>query len=65
MAISLYERYIFRVGTVLAIALASLLIYFITDDELLWSYSGLLVGAAYLIAAASSFSRFQPDIMTT
>ena len=65
MAIRLYERYVFRAGTLIAISLASTLIFFLSaDDSLLWSYSGLLIGLAYLIAAASSFNRFHPDIMT-
>ena len=65
MAIRLYESYVFRVGTLIAISLASTLIFFLgSDDELLWSYSGLLIGTAYFIAAASSFNRFHPDIIT-
>ena len=65
MAIRLYERYIFRAGTFIAVVIACTLVYLLNaDDELLWSYSGLLIGLAYLIAAASSFNRFHPDIMT-
>ena len=64
LAINLYERWIFRVGTLMAIALATLLTFFLRDEELVWSYSGLLVGSAYAIAAFSSFKRFTPDIMT-
>ena len=64
MAIALYESYVYRWGTFLAIVLASAIIYSLQSDELVWSYSGLFVGAAYAIAAFSSFKRFQPDMMT-
>ena len=62
MAIALYEKYVFRVGTLLAILVATMLIYFLKEDGLVWSYSGLLVGTAYAISAFSEFKRFQPDI---
>jgi len=65
MAITLYESYVFRVGNLAALSIATLLIYFISDATLVWTYSGLFVGGAYAIAAFSSFRRFKPDIMTS
>lgn len=65
LAITLYESYVFRVGTLVALFMATFLIYFLSDATLVWTYSGLLVGGAYAITAFSSFKRFKPDIMTT
>ena len=64
LAITLYEKYVFRLGTILAITIASGLIYLLRDSELVWGYSSLLVAFAYAIAAASSFRKFRPDIVT-
>ena len=64
MAIALYEKYVFRIGTLLAISLATMLIYFLNDDGLVWSYSGLLVGISFAISAVSGFKRFKPNLLT-
>lgn len=55
----------FRIGIILAISIASMLIYFLQEESLIWCYSGLLVSAAYAIAAFNDFKRFQPDIVTS
>lgn len=64
MAIKLYENYVFRFGMVAAIAFATLFTFLLQDEELVWSYSGMLVAGAYAIAAFSSFKKFRPDLVT-
>jgi hypothetical protein len=64
LAITLYEKYVFRVGTILAITIASGLIFLLRDSELVWGYSSLLVALAYAIAAMSSFRKFRADMIT-
>ena len=65
MAITLYESYLFRIGTIGALIAATCLIYFLDNAEWIWTGSGLLVGTAYAISAFSSYRRFKPDLMTT
>lgn len=65
MAITLYESYVFRIGTIGALIAATCLIYFLDDSSLIWTGSGLLISAAYAISAFSSYHRFKPDLMTT
>ena len=65
LAIKLYERYIFEIGTFLAIAIASCLIYFLEHDAaLIWTISGLLVAFSYIFASCNEFRRFKADLVT-
>ena len=64
MSIAMYERYIYRFGTIASVVSASLMILLLTEAEPLWAYAGLATALAYTVATFINMKRFKPDMNT-